>query len=128
MSTATCLTALAWLVQQVDVCCFLQKMTKQMKAALIVNTARSSLSTAVVGGSFILTGNLLAPYVGAVTCDLLFSYYQRSKYEQLKTRVEQHLKRMLEGLMEMKAAKSQVYHTHISNKPLGIMHTNSDKL
>lgn len=84
-----------------------------MKAALVVNTARSSLSTAAFGGSFILTGNLLAPYVGAVTCDLLFSYYQRSKYEQLKTRVEQHLKRMLEGLTEMKAVKSQVHSAHI---------------
>lgn len=87
-------------------------MTKQMKAALVVNTARGSLSIAAFGGSFILTGNLLAPYVGAVTCDLLFSYYQRSKYEQLKTRVEQHLKKMLEGLMEMKAAKSQVHALH----------------
>ena len=79
-----------------------------MKAGVVVDTARTSLSTAAYGGSFILTGNLLSPYVGAVTCDLLFSYYQRSKYEQLKTRVEQRLKRMLEGLMEMKAAKAQV--------------------
>ena len=96
-----------------------------MKAALVVDTARSSLSTAVFGGSFILTGNLLSPYVGAVTCDLLFSYYQRSKYEQLKTRVEQHLKRMLEGLTEMKAAKSQVHTLQIPNKALCILHTNS---
>ena len=103
----------------------LQKMTKQMKAALVVDTARSSLSTAVFGGSFVLTGNLLSPYIGAVTCDLLFSYYQRSKYEQLKTRVEQHLKRMLEGLMEMKAAKSQVHTSHIP-KSFCILHSNSD--
>ena len=93
-------------------------MTKQMKAALVVNTARGSLSTAAFGGSFILTGNLLAPYVGLSHATYCSATISASKYEQLKTRVEQHLKKMLEGLMEMKAAKSQVHALHNPNQAL----------
>lgn len=69
-----------------------QKLTHQKRADVVIATLRRSVETAALGSSFILTGNLLAPWVGAVTCDLLFSYYQRSKYQMLKSRIEQHVK------------------------------------
>ena len=83
-------------------------MSKQVKAGIVVSTARDCMSTAAMGSSFILTGNLLAPYLGAVTCDLLFSYYQRSKYQQLKARAQQQMTNMLDGLKQMAAARTQV--------------------
>ena len=86
----------------------LQKVSKQMKARLVVDTARGSLSAAALGSSFILTGNLLAPYLASVSCDLLFSYYQRSKFQELKQRMEQRVTKMMGGLQEMAAASTKV--------------------
>ena len=85
-----------------------QKVSKQMKARLVVDTARGSLTTAAVGSSFILTGNLLAPYLASVSCDLLFSYYQRSKFQELKQKMEQRVTKMMDGLQGMAAASTKV--------------------
>ncbi|KAL3139696.1 hypothetical protein ABBQ38_004006 [Trebouxia sp. C0009 RCD-2024] len=76
-----------------------KKLTKQRKATVVVDTVRGSLTTAALGSSFILTGNLLAPCLGSVTCDLLFSYYQRSKYQKLKNKIEQHVNSIMAKVM-----------------------------
>lgn len=62
-----------------------KKMEKRRHGEIIVSAGRKVLALASFGGSFILTGNLLAPYIGAVSCDFLFSQYQRAKHGQLVT-------------------------------------------
>ncbi len=86
----------------------LQKMSKQRKAAIIVQTARDSLSTAALGGSFILTDNLLTPYVAGVLCDFLFSVYQRAKFNSLQSKTQQHMMSMLEDFQEVKKASQRL--------------------
>jgi len=86
----------------------LQKMSKQRKAAIIVQTARDSLSAAVFGGSFILTDNLLTPYVAGVSCDLLFSLYQRAKFNSLQSKTQQHMMSMLEDFQAVKKASQRL--------------------
>lgn len=85
-----------------------QKMSKQRRAAIVVQTARDSLSTAALGGSFILTDNLLTPYVAGVSCDLLFSLYQRAKFNSLQSKTQQHMMSMLEDFQEVKKASQRL--------------------
>ncbi|KAL0040752.1 hypothetical protein WJX79_004303 [Trebouxia sp. C0005] len=85
-----------------------QKMSKQRKAAIVVQTARDSLSAAALGGSFILTDNLLTPFVAGVSCDLLFSVYQRAKFNSLQSRTQQHMMSMLEDFQEVKKASQRL--------------------
>ncbi len=86
----------------------LQKLSKQRKAAIIVQTARDSLSTAALGGSFILTDNLLTPFVAGVVCDCLFSVYQRAKFSSLQSKTQQHMMSMLEDFQEVKKASQRL--------------------
>ena len=88
-----CTSSIQWLLV------FVQKLNKQRKASVVVDTIRGSVTAAALGSSFILTGNLLAPYLGSVTCDLLFSYYQRRKYQKLKSKIEQHVKSLVAEVM-----------------------------
>lgn len=85
-----------------------QKMSKQRKAAIIVQTARDSLSTAALGGSFILTDNLLTPFVAGVSCDFLFSLYQRAKFNSLQSKTRQHMVSMLEDFQKVKKASQRL--------------------
>ncbi|KAL0055785.1 hypothetical protein WJX82_004303 [Trebouxia sp. C0006] len=85
-----------------------KKLSKQRKAAIIVQTARDSLSTAALGGSFILTDNLLTPFVAGVVCDCLFSVYQRAKFGSLQSKTQQHMMSMLEDFQEVKKASQRL--------------------
>lgn len=84
-----------------------QKMSRQRKAAIVVQTARDSLSLAAYGGTFLLTDNLLTPCVASVSCNMLFSLYQRAKYQKLQSRTQQHIVSMLEDFQAVKKASQQ---------------------
>lgn len=85
-----------------------QKISRQRKAAIVVQTARDSLSLAAYGGTFLLTDNLLTPCVASVSCNMLFSLYQRAKYQKLQSRTQQHIVSMLEDFQAVKKASQQV--------------------
>ena len=82
-------------------------MSRQRKAAIVVQTARDSLSLAAYGGTFLLTDNLLTPCVASVSCNMLFSLYQRAKYHKLQSRTQQHIVSMLEDFQAVKKASQQ---------------------
>lgn len=67
----------------------LQKAIKQRKARFVVNAVRRSLAAAAVSTSFILTGNLFSPCLTSVSCNLLFSYYQRNKFQEQQRKQKQ---------------------------------------
>ena len=68
----------------------LQRKSAERRARIIVESVRNILLFVAVGGSFILTDNLLAPYIASVTCDLLFRVYESVKFEQVQHRELQH--------------------------------------
>lgn len=102
-----------WPYRYLRHCVCLQRLYKQKRASIVVDTARNSVSLAATGGSFFLTDNLLAPYIGGVTCDLLFSIYQRAKHEQLQNKTRKHMMTMMEEFKAIKDRQLKVRTEHI---------------
>lgn len=80
------------------------KMTSRRRWSLGIEVARNSTETACYSVAFLLTGNLLAPYVAAVANDLLFSLYQRVRQRE----AEKEHRAALEKLGDLATSMEQL--------------------
>lgn len=72
-------------------------LVRQRAWSTAIEGTRDLSEWALYSTSYLLTGNLLAPYVTACTSDLLFSIYQRLKARK----VEESMKRSLDSIREL---------------------------
>ncbi|KAL4457963.1 hypothetical protein ABPG75_012828 [Micractinium tetrahymenae] len=79
-------------------------LVRQRKWTTAIEGSRDVVEWAAYSTSFLLTGNLLAPYVTACSADLLFSGYQRLKQRQ----VDKAQKQSMETIRALQKAAMQV--------------------
>lgn len=70
-----------------------------------IETTRTVFEWAALSSSFLLTGNLLAPYVGAIASDALFSVYQRARLPGYQKEEDELISKLQEKLKTMQRAK-----------------------
>jgi hypothetical protein len=70
-----------------------------------IETSRTVFEWAALSSSFLLTGNLLAPYVGAIASDALFSVYQRARLPGYQKEEDELISKLQEKLKTMQRAK-----------------------
>ncbi|GAB4820546.1 hypothetical protein N2152v2_007592 [Parachlorella kessleri] len=78
-----------------------KRMSKQQRYSLVVETLRGVTESGCYAAAFLLSGNLLAPYVAAVTIDLLFSTYQRMRQQKVEKEQQAALERVANLAMTM---------------------------
>ncbi|KAI7843775.1 hypothetical protein COHA_002673 [Chlorella ohadii] len=66
-------------------------LVRQRAWSTAIEGTRDVAEWALYSTSYLLTGNLLAPYVTACTSDVLFSFYQRMKARQVEESMQQSL-------------------------------------
>ena len=98
----------------IELAALVQRVERERQGEVIVSSFKQLVHWASFGSSFILTGNLLAPYVGSVSSDLLFSVLQRAKYEQLTSSAHRHMASMLKRLKAVKEARQQEAQQQVS--------------
>lgn len=82
-------------------------LVRQRKWTTAIEGSRDVVEWAAYSTSFLLTGNLLAPYVTACSADLLFSGYQRLKQRQ----VDAAQRQSMETIRALQKAAMQVSRT-----------------
>lgn len=73
-----------------------QTVAQRQQAQSAITCVRLAAANIAYGSSYILTGNLLAPYISSVTCKALFSFEQRVKHQQWNSDFKEKLELLLE--------------------------------